>query len=325
MEAPLPNQERGRQPPHDNRGVPSSTTTTSSSRSNARGPRRMRDHDHDHGHEGSNQDDHLDHHYDSHPSKQHSHQPQQRQHPQQRHQQQSYSQLNGGRSTNGTSTSSRAVHSHSLPQGDVMEVPIAQLQGGAQAQMADAYPPEGEYPPAEDEYAGDSMESGERAPCPICQRMFAVERLRKHAKICEKSTKKLAKRKLPPPKAVLVEQAKEEIKGKLKGGGKAGKEIGGGSSLLAHDNVPIGGQNAGSKWRRDRDQLREAMQAARAYAKAKKEGGPLPPPTAPTIDPSLVPCPHCGRRFNENAAQRHIPICARKAQNVANQNRGRRR
>jgi len=277
--------------------------------------------DHDYGHESSNQDDHLDHRYDSHSSKQHSHQPQQRQHPQQWQQQQSYSQLNG-RSTNDTSTSTRAVHSP--PQGDVMEVPIAQLQGGAQAQMTDAYPPS-EYPP-EAEYAGDSVESGERAPCPICQRMFAVERLRKHAKICEKSTKKLAKRKLPPPKAVLVEQAKEEIKGKLKGGGKAGKgkDIGGRSSL-AHDNVPIGGQNAGSKWRRDRDQLREAMQAARAYSKAKKEGGPLPPPTAPTIDPSLVPCPHCGRRFNENAAQRHIPICARKAQNVANQNRGRRR
>lgn len=27
-----------------------------------------------------------------------------------------------------------------------------------------------------------------------------------------------------------------------------------------------------------------------------------------------VPCPHCGRKFEKNAAQRHIPICA----NVAN-------
>ena len=26
-------------------------------------------------------------------------------------------------------------------------------------------------------------------------------------------------------------------------------------------------------------------------------------------DPSLVQCPHCGRRFNENAAERHIPKC----------------
>jgi hypothetical protein len=27
-------------------------------------------------------------------------------------------------------------------------------------------------------------------------------------------------------------------------------------------------------------------------------------------DPDLVPCEHCGRRFNETAAERHIPICA---------------
>lgn len=32
-------------------------------------------------------------------------------------------------------------------------------------------------------------------------------------------------------------------------------------------------------------------------------------PSAP--DPSLIPCPHCGRRFNEKAAQRHIEACAR--------------
>ena len=34
---------------------------------------------------------------------------------------------------------------------------------------------------------------------------------------------------------------------------------------------------------------------------------PVAAPSAP--DSSLVPCPHCGRRFNENAAERHIPKC----------------
>lgn len=34
----------------------------------------------------------------------------------------------------------------------------------------------------------------------------------------------------------------------------------------------------------------------------------LPPP--PPLDTSdYVPCPHCGRRFNEAAADRHIPKC----------------
>lgn len=26
-------------------------------------------------------------------------------------------------------------------------------------------------------------------------------------------------------------------------------------------------------------------------------------------DPSFVQCPHCSRRFNEQAAERHIPKC----------------
>ena len=35
---------------------------------------------------------------------------------------------------------------------------------------------------------------------------------------------------------------------------------------------------------------------------------------APTIvDNTLVKCKHCARSFNENAAERHIPFCAKKA------------
>lgn len=35
----------------------------------------------------------------------------------------------------------------------------------------------------------------------------------------------------------------------------------------------------------------------------------LPPPP-PSSNPDYVQCPSCGRRFNEAAAQRHIPKCA---------------
>lgn len=42
------------------------------------------------------------------------------------------------------------------------------------------------------------------------------------------------------------------------------------------------------------------------------QGGKLsdlpPPPPSDTSD--YVPCPHCGRKFNDAAASRHIPKCA---------------
>ena len=51
------------------------------------------------------------------------------------------------------------------------------------------------------------------------------------------------------------------------------------------------------------------MKAARQVTVAIAEGKPLPPPIISAPDPSLIPCPHCNRRFNEKAAERHIPQC----------------
>jgi endogenous inhibitor of DNA gyrase (YacG/DUF329 family) len=33
-----------------------------------------------------------------------------------------------------------------------------------------------------------------------------------------------------------------------------------------------------------------------------------------------VPCKYCGRRFNQEAAERHIPHCANKAKMIVNRN-----
>ena len=86
------------------------------------------------------------------------------------------------------------------------------------------------------------------------------------------------------------------------GAASAGGGGGGGSG---------GGGGGGGGWEAKSSQLREAMRAAREYSQAVKSGGPLPP-MAPSSgpDPSLVPCPNCGRSFNANAADRHIPLCA---------------
>ncbi|KAJ8606506.1 hypothetical protein CTAYLR_005903 [Chrysophaeum taylorii] len=64
-----------------------------------------------------------------------------------------------------------------------------------------------------------------------------------------------------------------------------------------------------SKWKAQSDQLRSAMKSMRAAAAAEKAGKP-PPPMAPSApDPTFVQCPHCERRFNQQAADRHIPKC----------------
>ena len=53
------------------------------------------------------------------------------------------------------------------------------------------------------------------------------------------------------------------------------------------------------KWRREHEQLQGAMRANKGTGEAAVH----------TPDPGLVPCPHCGRKFNESSADRHIAIC----------------
>ena len=58
------------------------------------------------------------------------------------------------------------------------------------------------------------------------------------------------------------------------------------------------------------ESLRAAMENMRQVNAAIARGDPLPPPVLSAPDPSLVQCPHCGRRFNDKAAERHILSCA---------------
>jgi hypothetical protein len=72
---------------------------------------------------------------------------------------------------------------------------------------------------------------------------------------------------------------------------------------------PIIADGQPSKWKTQSDAFRQAMRNARMYTQAEANGVKLPPPLASAPDPSLVLCPHCDRRFNEKAAERHIPKC----------------
>lgn len=79
--------------------------------------------------------------------------------------------------------------------------------------------------------------------------------------------------------------------------------------MAKYEDQAVGGNNDKAKWKEQSNAFRDAMRQARLVSKAIAEGAPLPPPKISAPDSSLILCPHCGRRFNANAAERHIPKC----------------
>ena len=66
------------------------------------------------------------------------------------------------------------------------------------------------------------------------------------------------------------------------------------------------------KWAAQSNALRQAMKANRDFERAKKAGVPIdqiPVANVPSMNEGFIPCPHCGRTFNEKAGKRHIARC----------------
>uniref|UniRef100_A0A8D8QK99 Zinc finger C2HC domain-containing protein 1C n=1 Tax=Cacopsylla melanoneura TaxID=428564 RepID=A0A8D8QK99_9HEMI len=131
------------------------------------------------------------------------------------------------------------------------------------------------------------------AQCKQCGRNFAKDRIEAHERICSKTAKK--KRKVFDP-----------VKHRLKGTEAE-------SYLTKVKRAPPAPVKSGkSNWRKKHEEFIANIRAAKQAQDFIKNGGDvrdLPPP--PPMDTSdLVPCPHCGRKFSEGAAERHIPKCA---------------
>ena len=172
-----------------------------------------------------------------------------------------------------------------------------------------------------DEAAEAPDASTQMLQCPDCARRFNPEPFAKHVKICAQVF--LRKRKAFDSAQMRVE-GNPDLKSYLEGEGlrPGGKVKGskqqrgaianntkGKANISASAAAGGGGDGVTAKWREDSNAFRKAMQSARQVTTAIATGAPLPPPVPSAPDKSLVQCPHCERRFNANAADRHIPQC----------------
>lgn len=72
-----------------------------------------------------------------------------------------------------------------------------------------------------------------------------------------------------------------------------------------------------NNWRKKHEDFIQSIRAAKQVKAHLARGGKLSdlPPPPPSENPDYVQCPHCGRRFNEQAAERHIPKCVNMVHN----------
>ncbi|KAM4866559.1 zinc finger C2HC domain-containing protein 1B isoform 2-T2 [Thomomys bottae] len=124
-------------------------------------------------------------------------------------------------------------------------------------------------------------------PCEVCRRSFAADVLVRHGPICRKVFNK---------KRIPFNSLKQRLQG---------TDIPTVKKAPQSKPPPVKKSN----WRQQHEDFINAIQAAKQCALAIKQGRPLPPPPAPTINPDYIQCPYCMRRFNETAATRHINFC----------------
>lgn len=146
------------------------------------------------------------------------------------------------------------------------------------------------------------------APCKLCNRFFNEDRLTKHEEVCEKMAHKKRKIFDASKHRVKGTEAEKYLKKPLRGAKVASKTP---STTSTTGNSSDGGSKK-SNWRKKHEEFIAAIRAAKEVQAHLAKGGKLSdlPPPPPSENPDYVTCPHCSRRFNEAAANRHIPKCA---------------
>ncbi|KFQ61357.1 Zinc finger C2HC domain-containing protein 1B, partial [Pelecanus crispus] len=155
---------------------------------------------------------------------------------------------------------------------------------------------------------GTTAQSQDLVPCPTCGRCFAQDVLLRHDPIRKKVFNKkrkpfssLKQRLQGTDITTVKKQPPQKVSLKLK-------------HVLCLLLFPLQKQpGKKSNWRQHHEDFINTIRSAKQVTKALKEGHPLPPPPPPSINLDYIQCPHCSRRFNEAAAERHIKFCEEQA------------
>lgn len=157
------------------------------------------------------------------------------------------------------------------------------------------------------------------ASCSTCGRNFNVDRLAKHEAICQKTAAKKRKVFDATTHRLMGTDAEQFVQKQLrsqriavptvKSTGAAVITASAIEKLAAARRSPPPKR---SDWRRKHEEFIATIRSAKQVKEHLARGGKLSdlPPPPPSENPDYVQCPHCQRRFNEGAAERHIPKCA---------------
>lgn len=139
----------------------------------------------------------------------------------------------------------------------------------------------------------------------MCGRTFNPEVLARHEGVCKKNNDNSKKRKKFDSSKQRLDHIPIEVKNKIAS-----------SPPVKQQHTPK------ADWKRKHEEFISSIRAAREVTTLLKSGAPLPPPKPSAPNPDYQQCPYCERRFQDSAAERHIPFCkeqaSRKGRKVAN-------
>ncbi|XP_016991924.1 uncharacterized protein LOC108053717 [Drosophila rhopaloa] len=191
----------------------------------------------------------------------------------------------------------------------------SRLPGGATPQAIRLSPPTTRRSEPKSPVKKVNMTTTSTAPegtalCRFCGRHFNTDRLQKHEAVCQRMVS--TKRKIFDASKQRVVGTEAESFNKKSKGNRSKSTY---TSAAQQKGLTTGVKK--NNWRQKHEEFIQSIRAAKQVQLHLARGGKLSdlPPPPPSENPDYIQCPHCGRRFNQQAAERHIPKCVNMVHN----------